>query len=94
MAEVVLFPAISMTSPADKPSFCMVFWSIRAIPLPTSRWRASPTLSCVSLIGVLSFWLVFSYGRGWFYYLSLDLEESSFRGLCGNNFCFCVCAHA
>ena len=49
MAEVVLLPTISTTSPADMPSFCIALWSMRAIPLPTSLCLASPTRNCTSL---------------------------------------------
>src|SRR5665647_2474294 len=43
MADVVRLLTISITSPALIPSFCIVRWSMRAIPLPTSLCRASPT---------------------------------------------------
>ena len=43
MAEVVRLLTISITSPALMPSFCMVCWSMRAIPLLTSLCLASPT---------------------------------------------------
>jgi len=57
MALVVRLPVISMTSPALMPSFCMVFWSRRAMPRPTSRCFASPTRSWISLMYVPSFFV-------------------------------------
>ena len=54
MALVVRLFTISITSPALIPSFCIVRWSMRAIPLPTSLCRASPTRSCTSLITSIS----------------------------------------
>ncbi|MEI6242897.1 MAG: hypothetical protein WCP39_05785, partial [Chlamydiota bacterium] len=45
IADVFFFPENSITSPDETPNFCIVIWSILAIPLDTSLCLESRTFS-------------------------------------------------